>query len=81
MTRLIDKDLYLIKLQQVLNEVYQTTDYRKISVLALNNKVKIQMSDYVMKHYGEYHKDKLQQLIKENHHLLEECLIELGMRK
>ena len=78
---LIDKEHYLIKLQNVLDEVYQETDYRKISIRALSNKVKIQMSEYVMERYGEYHKDKLPQLIKESHDLLEECLLELGMNK
>lgn len=81
MGRLIDKRMYMCKLQEVMNEAYPDTDYRKMSQLALKSDVKVQMSSYVMEKYGEYYKDQLPALIKESHALLTECLNELGMVK
>jgi hypothetical protein len=81
MARLIDKKMYMIKLQEVMDEAYPDTDYRKMSRYALKPKVVEQMSSYVMGKYGEYYKDTLPALIKEGRLLLEECLDDLGMTK
>lgn len=81
MANLIDKREYLLKLQNVMDEVYPDVDYRRMSQYALKPKVREIMSGYVMEKYGEYHSNKLQELIKESHRLLEECLNEIGMTK
>ena len=81
MGKLIDKSAYLLKLQDVMDEVYPDVDYRRMSQYALNPKVKEIMSAYVIGKYGTYHSDNLPALLKESHSLLEECLNELGMTK
>lgn len=81
MARLIDKGMYMIKLQEVMSEAYPNIDYRKMSMYVLKSKVREQMSAYVMKKYGEYYNDKIPTLLNESHILLEECLGELGMTK
>ena len=81
MANLIDKRAYLLKLQNVMDEVYPDVDYRRMSQYALKPKVREIMSGYVMGKYGDFHGDRLPELIKESHCLLEECLNELGMTK
>ena len=76
---MIEKKSYLEKLYEVLEMAYPSKDYSKIRQRALDNRVHMAMTNYVLNKYHTEQGIEAKQLLMENKELLQECLTEIGI--